>query len=70
MNNEKKMNSQFETFKHSVVMDMKYVDQTWKILEDTIHKIYNHNASGFEFEELYMLIHFSLIFILFYFTCL
>ncbi|GAU51589.1 hypothetical protein TSUD_370840 [Trifolium subterraneum] len=44
---------QIEAFKHKVVMDPKYPDKTWKILEDAIHEIYNHNASGLSFEELY-----------------
>lgn len=29
------------------------VDKTWKVLEDAIHEINNHNASGLSFEELY-----------------
>lgn len=29
------------------------VDKTWKILEEAIHKIQNHNASKLSFEELY-----------------
>lgn len=60
MSNQKKRNFQIEAFKHRVVMDPKYADKTWKILEDAIHEIYNHNASGLSFEELYRLIHFSL----------
>jgi hypothetical protein len=28
-------------------------DKTWKVLEDAIHEINNHNASGLSFEELY-----------------
>ena len=28
-------------------------EKTWKILEHAIHEIYNHNASGLSFEELY-----------------
>ncbi|KAF9673890.1 hypothetical protein SADUNF_Sadunf10G0070900 [Salix dunnii] len=42
-----------EAFKHRVVVDPKYADKTWKILEHAIHEIYNHNASGLSFEELY-----------------
>jgi len=53
MSNQKKKNFQIEAFKHRVVMDPKYADKTWKILEDAIHEIYNHNASGLSFEELY-----------------
>ena len=32
---------------------MDHADKTWKILEDAIHEINNHNASGLSFEELY-----------------
>ncbi|WVZ23105.1 hypothetical protein V8G54_001649 [Vigna mungo] len=57
MSNQKKRNFQIEAFKHRVVMDPKYADKTWKILEHAIHEIYNHNASGLSFEELYRLAH-------------
>ena len=30
-----------------------WADKTWKVLEDAIHEINNHNASGLSFEELY-----------------
>ena len=30
-----------------------FADKTWKVLEDAIHEINNHNASGLSFEELY-----------------
>ncbi|XP_010552580.1 PREDICTED: cullin-3B-like [Tarenaya hassleriana] len=53
MSNQKKKNFQIEAFKHRVVVDPKYADKTWKILEHAIHEIYNHNASGLSFEELY-----------------
>ncbi|KAL8137752.1 hypothetical protein V2J09_003753 [Rumex salicifolius] len=53
MSNQKKRNFQTEAFKHRVVVDPKYADKTWKILEHAIHEIYNHNASGLSFEELY-----------------
>ncbi|KAF5741594.1 cullin-3A [Tripterygium wilfordii] len=53
MSNQKKRNFQIEAFKHRVVVDPKYADKTWKILEHAIHEIYNHNASGLSFEELY-----------------
>ncbi|XP_022776882.1 cullin-3A-like [Durio zibethinus] len=53
MNNQKKRNFQIEAFKHRVVVDPKYADKTWNILEHAIHEIYNHNASGLSFEELY-----------------
>ncbi|OIW04749.1 hypothetical protein TanjilG_08632 [Lupinus angustifolius] len=53
MSNQRKRNFQIEAFKHRVVMDPKYADKTWNILEHAIHEIYNHNASGLSFEELY-----------------
>ncbi|CAM8979981.1 hypothetical protein QQ045_000720 [Rhodiola kirilowii] len=53
MSNQKKRNFQIEAFKHRVVVDPKYAEKTWKILEDAITEIYNHNASGLSFEELY-----------------
>lgn len=28
-------------------------EKTWKVLEDAVHEINNHNASGLSFEELY-----------------
>ncbi|KAK8522909.1 hypothetical protein V6N13_115857 [Hibiscus sabdariffa] len=53
MSNQKKRNFQIEAFKHRVVVDPKYAERTWKIIEHAIHEIYNHNASGLSFEELY-----------------
>ncbi|CAM8878442.1 hypothetical protein QQ045_018940 [Rhodiola kirilowii] len=53
MSNQKKRNFQIEAFKHRVVVDPKYAEKTWKILEHAINEIYNHNASGLSFEELY-----------------
>ncbi|KAK1423317.1 hypothetical protein QVD17_18615 [Tagetes erecta] len=53
MSSQKKKNFQIEAFKHRVVVDPKYAEKTWKILEHAIHEIYNHNASGLSFEELY-----------------
>ncbi|KAL6324877.1 hypothetical protein AAG906_019785 [Vitis piasezkii] len=53
MSTQKKRNFQIEAFKHRVVVDPKYAEKTWKILEHAIHEIYNHNASGLSFEELY-----------------
>lgn len=50
---QKKRNFQIEAFKHKVVVDPKYAEKTWKLLEHAIHEIYNHNASGLSFEELY-----------------
>ncbi|CAK8533522.1 unnamed protein product [Lathyrus sativus] len=42
-----------EAYKHRMVADPNYAEKTWKILEHAIHEIYNHNASGLSFEELY-----------------
>ncbi|KAF7819700.1 cullin-3A-like [Senna tora] len=53
MSTQKKRSFQIEAFKHRVVVDPKYADKTWKVLEHAIHEIYNHNASGLSFEELY-----------------
>jgi len=53
MSQAKKKNFKIEPFKHKVEMDPRYAEKTWKILEDAIHEIYNHNASGLSFEELY-----------------
>lgn len=49
----KKRNFKIEAFKHRVEVDPKYAERTWKVLEHAIHEIYNHNASGLSFEELY-----------------
>lgn len=53
MSGQKKKNFQIEAFKHRVMVDPKYAEKTWKILEHAIEEIYNHNASGLSFEELY-----------------
>ncbi|TKY69692.1 Cullin-3A protein [Spatholobus suberectus] len=53
MSNQKRWNFQIEAFKHKVGIDPKYADKTWNFLEHAIHEIYNHNASGLSFEELY-----------------
>lgn len=53
MSNGKKRNFQIEAFKHSVIMDPRYADHTWNVLEHAIHEIYNQNASTLSFEELY-----------------
>ncbi|KAI4352586.1 hypothetical protein L6164_006823 [Bauhinia variegata] len=53
MSSQKKRTFQIEAFKHRVVVDPKYAEKTWKVLEHAIHEIYNHNASGLSFEELY-----------------
>lgn len=42
-----------EAYKHRVVVDPNYAEKTWKLLEHAIHEIYNRNASGLSFEELY-----------------
>ncbi|CAM6113521.1 unnamed protein product [Calypogeia fissa] len=47
------MNLKIEPFKHTVEMDPRYAEKTWKILEDAIQEIYNHNRTGMSFEELY-----------------
>ncbi|GFZ00147.1 cullin 3 [Actinidia rufa] len=52
-NNQNKRKFQTEAFKHRVMVDPKYADKTWKILEHAIHEIYNHNGSGLNAEELY-----------------
>jgi len=65
MSNQKKRNFQIDAFKHRVVVDPKYADKTWKILEHAIHEIYNHNASGLSFEELYRSLSFPFRFLLF-----
>ncbi|KAF5180491.1 Cullin-3b [Thalictrum thalictroides] len=53
MSAPKKRNFHIEAFKHKVVVDPRYADKTWKVLEHAINEIYNHNASGLSFEELY-----------------
>ncbi|RWR89492.1 cullin-3A-like protein isoform X1 [Cinnamomum micranthum f. kanehirae] len=53
MSTQKRRNFKIEAFKHRVELDPKYAEKTWKVLEHAIHEIYNHNASGLSFEELY-----------------
>ncbi|XP_009385642.2 cullin-3A isoform X2 [Musa acuminata AAA Group] len=53
MSAQRKRNFKIEAFKHRVDLDPKYAEKTWKVLEHAIHEIYNHNASGLSFEELY-----------------
>lgn len=60
MSAQKKRNFQIEAFKHRVVVDPKYTEKTWMILELAIKEIYNHNASGLSFEELYRFATFAL----------
>ncbi|GJS33095.1 putative RNA-directed DNA polymerase, partial [Tanacetum coccineum] len=58
MSSQKKRSGiQIEAFKHRIVVDPKYAEKTWKVLEHAIHEIYNRNASGLSFEELYRVIH-------------
>ncbi|BDA49097.1 Cullin-3 [Coccomyxa sp. Obi] len=53
MSSSKKKGFKIEPFKHPVKLDPSYGEKTWKVLEDAIHEINNHNASGLSFEELY-----------------
>ncbi|EEC78114.1 hypothetical protein OsI_17639 [Oryza sativa Indica Group] len=53
MNSQKKRSPKIEPFRHRVDADPKSFDKSWKKLEDAIREIYNHNASGLSFEELY-----------------
>ncbi|THU69709.1 hypothetical protein C4D60_Mb08t17240 [Musa balbisiana] len=53
MSAQKKRNFKIEAFKHRVELDPNYAERTWRVLEHAIHEIYNHNASGLSFEELY-----------------
>ncbi|KAJ7974421.1 Cullin [Quillaja saponaria] len=53
MSAQRKRTFQIEAFKHRVVVDPKYAEKTWKLLEHAIHEIYSRNASGLSFEELY-----------------
>ncbi|GAU50030.1 hypothetical protein TSUD_240230 [Trifolium subterraneum] len=53
MSNKRKSVLQIEPYKRRIIPDQEYSDKTWKILEHAIHQIYNHNAIGLNFEELY-----------------
>nr|CAB3480135.1 unnamed protein product [Digitaria exilis] len=53
MNGQKKRGPRIEPFRHRVETDPKFFDKSWKKLHDAIREIYNHNASGLSFEELY-----------------
>eukprot|EP00271_Cylindrocystis_brebissonii_P019086 TRINITY_DN5647_c0_g1_i1.p1 TRINITY_DN5647_c0_g1~~TRINITY_DN5647_c0_g1_i1.p1 ORF type:complete len:742 (+),score=137.63 TRINITY_DN5647_c0_g1_i1:468-2693(+) len=53
MSHPRKKPIRIEPFRHKVEMDPQYPNRTWKVLEDAINEIYNHNASGLSFEELY-----------------
>lgn len=52
---QKKRASKIEPFRHRVETDPKFFDKSWRKLHDAIREIYNHNASGLSFEELYRL---------------
>ncbi|CAI9761794.1 unnamed protein product [Fraxinus pennsylvanica] len=49
----KERNFQLEAFKYGVVVDPKFADTTWKILDHAISQIYNRNYIDVNFEELY-----------------
>jgi cullin 3 len=54
MNGQKKRGGpKIEPFRHKVETDPKFFDKSWRKLHDAIREIYNHNASGLSFEELY-----------------
>ncbi|CAL5419931.1 unnamed protein product [Camellia sinensis] len=42
VNSTDKCTAEIEAFKHRVVVDPKYAEKTWKILEHAIQEIYNH----------------------------
>jgi len=50
---KKKSAFRIESLKEKVFLDPQYAQKTWKILEDAIFEIQNHNAFGLSFEELY-----------------
>jgi cullin 3 len=52
-NQSKKKVFKIEAYKHRIEVDPKYAERTWQIIEHAINEIYNHNASGLSFEELY-----------------
>uniref|UniRef100_A0A0D9X4U3 Cullin family profile domain-containing protein n=1 Tax=Leersia perrieri TaxID=77586 RepID=A0A0D9X4U3_9ORYZ len=53
MSSQKKRPPRIEPFRHKVETDPKFFDKGWRKLDDAIREIYNHNASGLSFEELY-----------------
>ncbi|KAF0897664.1 hypothetical protein E2562_000382 [Oryza meyeriana var. granulata] len=53
MSSQKKRPSRIEPFRHRVETDPKFFEKGWRRLDDAIREIYNHNASGLSFEELY-----------------
>jgi hypothetical protein len=55
MSSQKKRPARIEPFRHKVETDPKFFEKSWKKLHDAIREIYNHNASGLSFEELYRL---------------
>jgi hypothetical protein len=55
MSSQKKRSARIEPFRHRVETDPKFFEKSWTKLHDAIREIYNHNASGLSFEELYRL---------------
>ena len=55
MSSQKKRSTRIEPFRHRVETDPKFFEKSWNKLHDAIREIYNHNASGLSFEELYRL---------------
>ena len=55
MSSQKKRQARIEPFRHRVETDPLFFEKSWKKLHDAIREIYNHNASGLSFEELYRL---------------
>ncbi|KAL5231055.1 hypothetical protein ABZP36_029831 [Zizania latifolia] len=53
MSSQRKPASRIEPFRHRVETDPKFFEKAWRKLDDAIGEIYNHNASGLSFEELY-----------------
>uniref|UniRef100_A0A0E0ARD4 Cullin family profile domain-containing protein n=1 Tax=Oryza glumipatula TaxID=40148 RepID=A0A0E0ARD4_9ORYZ len=49
----RKKPSRIEPFRHKVETDPRFFEKAWRKLDDAIREIYNHNASGLSFEELY-----------------
>lgn len=50
---EKKPRFQIKPFIHAPRPDPEFPRKTWRLLEAAIHEIFNHNASGLSYEELY-----------------
>uniref|UniRef100_A0A0E0LRR6 Cullin family profile domain-containing protein n=1 Tax=Oryza punctata TaxID=4537 RepID=A0A0E0LRR6_ORYPU len=49
----RKKTQRIEPFRHRVETDPRFFEKAWRKLDDAIREIYNHNASGLSFEELY-----------------